>query len=212
MTYQFPNAVIQVFCKAPVPGQVKTRLMPQLTAKQAAQVHRQLTRRILELVIASNLCPVQLWCSPAISHPFFKEMANLFSVSLFLQSSGDLGQRMHYALCSATQSFEYAVLIGCDCPSLTKEDLGEAITGLATDYNVVLAPAEDGGYCLVGVNTPQAELFNNITWGSSTVLDETREKIKILALKCLELETQWDVDNYADYLRFTKFVESSEIS
>ena len=203
MTHQFPNAVIQVFCKAPIPGQVKTRLMPELTATQAAQVHQQLTHRILDLVTTSNLCPVQLWCSPTLPHPFFKDITNLFSLPLFLQSSGDLGQRMHLAICSATQSFQHVVLIGCDCPSLTTEDLNEAINALVTDYDAVLAPAEDGGYCLIGVNTPQIELFNNITWGSSTVLDKTREKIQLLALNCLELKTQWDVDDYADYLRFT---------
>ncbi len=210
MPYQYSNTVIQIFCKAPIPGQVKTRLLPELTATQAAQFHQQMTRRTLKLVTTSNLCHVQLWCSPTVSHPFFKEMAKLYPLSLLLQKPGTLGDRMHYAIYTGKQFFEHVVLMGCDCPSLTTNDLEKAIKALATSYDSVLAPAEDGGYCLIGVNTPQAELFENIIWGSSTVLDQTREKIQKLALNCLELKTQWDVDVYADYLRFINLNESSE--
>lgn len=201
MSYQYPNTVIQVFCKAPVPGQVKTRLTPKLSAEQAAQVHQRLTRQTLALVTSSNLCSVQLCCSPSISHPFFSELVNTFPLTLFPQSSGDLGQRMYQALCLACKKFEHILLIGCDCPSLTPDDLEQTIKALSTNYDVVLAPTEDGGYCLIGVNNPQNELFSGILWGSAEVLNQTRVKIQILKLNCLELETQWDVDNYADYLR-----------
>lgn len=200
--YSFPDAVIQVFCKAPVPGQVKTRLMPDLSADQAADVHQQLTLRTLELVCRDDLCEVQLWCSPTVSHPFFTTLEKQFSLTLFLQTNGDLGERMYKALCSGTEQFKNVILIGSDCPSLTKSDLVSAINGLDSGYNTVLAPAEDDGYCLIGSSVPRRELFANINWGSSEVLAKTREKIIALDLNCLELKTQWDVDNYQDYLRF----------
>lgn len=91
MAYQYPNAVIQVFCKAPVAGSVKTRLMPQLTAEQASEVHQQLTWRTLGLVNSANLCPVQLWCTPSIGHPFFAKAAEAYPLALLTQPSGDLG-------------------------------------------------------------------------------------------------------------------------
>jgi len=202
MTFLYPKAVIQVFCKAPIPGQVKTRLTPDLSADQAAQVHIELTRRTLKLVTQSSLCPVQLLCSPKTSHPFFKKMEKSYALSLLPQSSGDLGQRMYTSLISGSRNYEHIILLGCDCPSLTKDDLVNALNALATNYDVVLAPAEDGGYCLIGMNKPQADLFNNIDWGSNKVLDKTRKIILELKSNCLELNTQWDVDNYSDYLRY----------
>lgn len=202
MIYKYPNAVIQVFCKAPIPGQVKTRLTPELSAEKAAQVHQQLSIRTLELVTTSALCPIQLFCSPSISHPFFKEMAARFSLSLHPQSCGDLGQRMHNAIYSASHTYNHILLIGCDCPSLTNNDLNAAIQALASDKDVVLAPAEDEGYCLIGMNVPYIELFTAISWGTSDVLEKTRSKIHTLKLNSHELKTQWDVDNYIDYNRF----------
>lgn len=202
MTLLYPNAVIQIFCKAPVPGQVKTRLMPDLSAELAAETHQQLTRRTLELVTNANLCPVQLWCSPNTSHPFFKQMEDRYAITLLAQSSGDLGQRMHNAISIACNTYRHVILLGCDCPSLTYDDLVRAVNALTTYHDVVLAPAEDGGYCLIGMNQPQAVLFNNIAWGTDEVLEKTREKAGKLQLNSLELANQWDVDNYQDYLRY----------
>ena len=204
MDYQYPNAVIQVFCKAPIAGHVKTRLMPELTAIQAAEVHQKLTRRTLELLTSSRLCPIQLCCTPSISHPFFIEMSQIYSLITSLQSSGDLGERMYHSFNSCLGTFKHALLIGCDCVSLTQKDLANALKTLTTDHNMVLAPAEDGGYCLIGMNSPQENIFTDIYWGTSKVLKQTRAKIKTSGLNCLELRTQWDVDNYTDYLRFLR--------
>ncbi|KAF3982465.1 MAG: glycosyltransferase [Methylococcales symbiont of Hymedesmia sp. n. MRB-2018] len=202
MAYQYPDTVIQVFCKAPIAGQVKTRLTPDLTFEQAAQIHKQLTKRILKLVHSSHLCPLQLWCSPSVSHSFFIEMADTFSLSLQLQSTGNLGHRMFNALLSGKEQFKHVILIGCDCVSLTIADFNQAISALSTKYDCVLAPAEDGGYCLIACNQAIPELFNGINWGSDTVLHNTRKKTESLSLNCLELAMQWDVDNYNDYLRY----------
>lgn len=202
MPYPYPNAVIQVFCKAPLAGTVKTRLMPQLSAEQAADVHRRLALRTLELVCTAPLCPVQLWCTPAVDHPFFTEAAENYALTLLTQSNGDLGERMDAALSAGIRQFGHALLIGCDCPSLSRDDLTEALAALTGRHDVVLAPAEDGGYCLIGLKQGRPALFQNIDWGSSEVLSRTRSKISALALRCHELQTQWDVDNYTDYLRF----------
>lgn len=202
MPYKYPSAVIQVFCKAPIPGQVKTRLTPSLSALQAAAVHQQLSTRTIKLVTKTALCPVQLWCSPDTSHPFFKEISLQYPVSLLPQSSGDLGKRMHQAIEHASNNYKHIILIGCDCPSLAETDLDNALQALNSKKDVVLAPAEDGGYCLIGMNKPCQDLFTDINWGNADVLRKTRAKIKSISLNSHELKTQWDVDHYADYQRY----------
>ena len=95
MTYKYPDAVLMIFCKAPITGQVKTRLTTELTAEQAMQVHIELTQRTLQLATISNLCPVQLWCTPSTDHPFFTASAQTYPVILQQQQGDDLGERMN---------------------------------------------------------------------------------------------------------------------
>ena len=101
MTYKYPDAVLMIFCKAPIAGQVKTRLTTELTAEQAMQVHIELTYRTLQLATGSNLCPVQLWCTPSTDHPFFTASAQTWHVNIQQQKGVDLGERMNNAFCLA---------------------------------------------------------------------------------------------------------------
>ncbi|MCK9637976.1 MAG: TIGR04282 family arsenosugar biosynthesis glycosyltransferase [Methylobacter tundripaludum] len=202
MTYKYPDAVLMIFCKAPVPGQVKTRLIPELTAGQAAELHIELSTTTLQRAVQSNLCPVQLWCAPATEHPFFTESAANYPLVLRQQQGADLGERMHHAFCSALADYSHALLMGCDCPSLTGQDLEQALAALNQKNEVVLAPAEDGGYVLIGFNRPQPELFDNMPWGTSRVLDETRDRIARHRLRHHELREQWDLDTPKDLERY----------
>ncbi|MGZ8192527.1 MAG: TIGR04282 family arsenosugar biosynthesis glycosyltransferase, partial [Methylobacter sp.] len=93
-------------------------------------------------------------------------------------------------------------LIGCDCPSLTECDLEEALTALNREKCCVLAPAEDAGYVLIGLNRPHPELFVNMPWGTAQVLNKTRTHIKHLNLRYHELEEQWDLDTPKDLARY----------
>jgi len=202
MSYQYPDAVLMVFCKAPVAGRVKTRLTTELTAEQAMQVHVELAQRTLRLATGSRLCPVQLWCAPTTDHAFFTASAQSYPVTLMQQQGVDLGERMHNAFCRALDNYSRALIIGCDCPSLTEQDLEAAITALNQDMHCVLAPAEDGGYVLIGLNQPQPELFDNMPWGTERVLEQTRARIKRHHLRHHELKQQWDVDTPADLARY----------
>ncbi len=205
MTYKYPNAVLMVFCKAPVPGQVKTRLTPELTAEQAAEVHVELSTKTLQRAILGNLCPVQLWCAPTTGHSFFTDSAASYPLVLRQQQGDDLGARMHHAFCVALVDYAHALLMGCDCPSLTEPDLEEALTALNRDNEVVLAPAEDGGYVLIGLNSPHPELFDDMPWGTARVLDLTRNRIEHHKLRHHELSEQWDVDTPKDLKRYRAF-------
>ncbi len=201
---KFPEAVIQVFCKAPDPGKVKTRLLPQLDAVRAAKIHQQLSELTLARICHSQLCDVQLWCSPDIDHEFFTECRDQYSLALKTQSQGDLGIRMNHALTEGLQQYRQVILIGCDCPSLNHSDFVAALSALDRGCDVVLAPTEDGGYSLIGLSAPAPELFFDICWSTSEVLPTTKCKIQKLKLNYFELPLQWDVDCYEDYLRVLK--------
>lgn len=194
MNYLYPDAVLLLFCKTPLPGQVKTRLMTALTAQQAAEVHTELTLHTLRLATARPLCAVQLWCAPTPDHPFFHTAAVNFKVMLKQQQGEDLGERMHAAMSCALQEYTHAVLIGCDCPSLTAEDLEQALIALKNGYDCVVAATEDGGYSLIGLSQPQLGLFGDISWSTPQVMQQTRQCINELRLSCFELPMQWDVD------------------
>ncbi len=204
MRYQHPDSVIQVFCKAPIAGEVKTRLMTVLSAQQAMQVHIELTERVLKLLHDAVLCPIQIWCSPDTGLDFFRQLAARYSLTLHQQSNGDLGKRMSDALNAGLQDYKQALLIGCDCPSFTTDDFNQAIVALKNGADVVLAPTEDGGYSLIGVNQPQTELLSDvdIPWGTAQVLAITRERIKQQQLKGHEIRQQWDIDTPEDLARY----------
>lgn len=202
--FSYPDALIMVFCKAPVAGQVKTRLIPPLSAEEAARLHCELTEKTLQTATHKRLCEVQLWCSPAIGHPFFAKMATRYAVQLRLQRGADLGMRMRHAFSQALRRYNSAILIGCDCPSLTGADLEEALACLRRETACVLAPAEDGGYTLIGLKRPHAFLFENMPWGGDKVMALTQARLQGHKLPYLALKTQWDIDTVADLERYRR--------
>ncbi len=204
MCYQHSDSVIQVFCKAPIAGQVKTRLMTVLSAEHAMQVHIELTERMLKLLQDAKLCTIQLWCSPSVEFDFFRQLAAKYHLTLHQQSDCGLGGRMSAALNAGLQDFKQVLLIGCDCPTLMAEDFNQAISALKQGADVVLAPTEDGGYSLIGVNKPQAAVLNDrdMPWGTSEVLTITRERLKQQQLNGHEIRQQWDIDTPEDLARY----------
>lgn len=191
-----------IFCKAPDPGHVKTRMLPQLSMVEAARLHEELSERTFNMAAQRPLCPVQLWCAPSTDHPYFTEKGGQYDFQLREQQGGDLGERMNHAFSQALTHYFHALIIGCDSPSLTDHDVETALTSLNGETDIVLAPAEDGGYVLIGLNRPHHELFANMPWGSAGVLDETRARIARLGLRCQELDEQWDIDVPDDLRRF----------
>ena len=195
---KFPDSKILIFCKAPIPGTVKTRLFSVLSKQQAAELHIKLAIETINLAIKSQLCPVEIWCSPDTRHPFFQ----MFKIDLKKQQGSNLGERMHHALQTTLENCSSAILIGTDCPSMTIDDLDQAFIQLEEGSDVVIAPSEDGGYTLVGMTKKNYELFNNIDWGTSKVFDQTIVKITKHDLQCYKLPMQWDVDRPEDLQRY----------
>lgn len=111
--------------------------------------------------------------------------------------------RMHHALAMTLDAgCALALLIGTDCPVLTPSYLCSAMDALNRGADVVLAPAEDGGYALIGLRRPQPQIFKDIPWGSEAVLQTTRERIREAGLAGHELSVVWDLDRPQDLARY----------
>ena len=201
MPYLFNEARILVFSKAPIPGQVKTRLCPPLTHQDAAQIHQQLTTNTLKMACEETICPIQLWCSPSPTHKFFTLLKEKFPITLEQQVGNNLGEKMHHAFYSSLKSAQFVILIGSDSPSLSPATLKNAIKALKNNNDITLAPAIDGGYVLIGLTRPERRLLEKINWGKEDVLETTLQRIKTLKLNYHELPLQWDVDTPEDLNR-----------
>jgi rSAM/selenodomain-associated transferase 1 len=205
-----PRARVAVFAKAPVPGAVKTRLAPVLGPDGAAALHAGLVRHALSTATLAALGPVELWCSPDESHPFFARCAAQFALTLHRQRGDDLGERMLAAFDHGHAAGDRVVLIGSDCPSLAPANLREAAAALAT-HDAAIAPAEDGGYVLVALARPVPALFAGIAWGGSTVMARTRERLAEARVRWAELPAHWDVDRPEDYARLAREGRLAEV-
>ena len=187
-----------MFARAPVAGKAKTRLSARLGSSGAARLQARLTRRALFTALRARCGPVELHGTPDAHHAFFRWCAKRYGVVLKRQRGRDLGERMHHALDDALRHYRAAVLIGSDCPALTPQDLRRAARLLKGACDVAIAPAEDGGYAMVGARTAPARMFGGIAWGEEGVYRETAKRISALHLRRRELRTVWDVDRPAD--------------
>lgn len=186
-----------IFTRYPEPGKTKTRLIPALGAFQAAQLQQHFTESTLQK--AQALAPsVQLEVHFAGGDT--QKMQNWLRQNLVLkpQLSGDLGQRMAASFQQAFESgHQRVVIIGIDCPDLTPDLLQEAFT-LLHHQDLVLGKAFDGGYYLIGLQRLLPELFQNISWGTDTVLQQTVEIAQKLQLDVAFLPTLRDIDTPED--------------
>jgi hypothetical protein len=196
-----PTTRIAILAKAPVPGLAKTRLIPSIGAHAAAVLQERLTERAVATALAAKIGRVTLWCAPDPGHASFRELLTRNAMTLKRQPEGDLGARMLAALQAGAGP---TLVIGSDCPALTPTHLRAAADALRDGADVVLIPAEDGGYVLIGARAPQAELFSGIAWGTASVLAETRARIEALGLTARELAPLWDVDTESDLMRLER--------
>lgn len=186
-----------VFVKAPRPGRVKTRLAAALGPEAAAAAYRALTERVLanvrelpgvELRYAPDdaLAEIQPWLQPGWrARP---------------QGEGDLGARLERAFGEAfAEGARRVVVIGSDCPAVSAGDVRAARASL-TEADVVLGPARDGGYWLVGLSRPQPALFRDIPWSTDAVFALTRQRARELRLRTALLRELVDVDTLEDWL------------
>jgi rSAM/selenodomain-associated transferase 1 len=187
------DAVVLVFARAPLPGRAKTRLVSRLGASGAARLQARLTH-----------CAVELHGTPGNRHPFFLREQRRLRIPVRKQSGRDLGERMHHAITAALRRHRYAIVIGVDAPELRAADLRGALRLLRSGCDVVLAPAEDGGYALIGCRRAPRPLFEHIAWGGSDVYSTTVRRLSGLRLRWRALRTLWDIDRPADIERLAR--------
>lgn len=198
-------AAVAVVAKAPVPGLAKTRLIPLLGAVGAARAQRRFALQTLATVRSASTGPLTLWCAPDTRHRFFHALRVRHGVVCLPQPPGDLGQRMVAAMAAhfATRPHMPWLVVGTDCPALTPAHLQHAADALQT-HDAVLIPAEDGGYVLLGLRRPLGCAFERIDWSTERVLNQTRERLREAGGTWVELPALWDVDEPADWQRWTQ--------
>jgi len=196
-----PGSRILVFAREPLLGEVKSRLAEKLGAAEALAIYESMLARVGLLLMSAGGIEWDLWVTSNPSHKSFLSICN--KRNIFLQRGVDLGARMHNAiqhtLCEGGR--EKVILIGTDCPAMTEAYLRQALTALDTGVDVVLGPAEDGGYVLVGMSRPLSVVFEAIPWGGDKVLERTLATLRNNQLSYSLLDVLWDVDRPEDLSR-----------
>ncbi len=192
-----------VFARAPHLGRVKTRLTPPLTQQQALDLHQAFVEDTLEKLARFRRPGLERWLY--LSQPSSPEQLDVPPAwSSALQTGDDLGARMEGTFRQAYEDGrERVVIVGSDSPTLPLDYLDQAYQALAA-HDVVLGPAEDGGYYLVGSSRFVPELLRGITWGSSRVLEQSTEALSRAGRSFHLLPSWYDVDTAKDLLRLEK--------
>lgn len=190
------NPALLIFIKNPELGKAKTRLAATVGDERALKMYRQL------LAYTREQTAVLPDVSRHLYYSSFVDQEDEWSGQTFLkfvQRGATLGDRMLGAFEHAfARGHQGAVIIGSDCPGVTTELLQRAFTALKT-ADVVLGPATDGGYYLLGLRRPQPTLFTDMEWSTETVAEETRARARVRGLRLVELEALSDVDYLADW-------------
>ncbi|MBL4729661.1 MAG: TIGR04282 family arsenosugar biosynthesis glycosyltransferase [Gammaproteobacteria bacterium] len=196
-----PRSRIVVFAREPRLGQVKSRLATEIGAQQALAVYQAMLARLGGLLNRTQIAEWDLWVTSNCSHKNFLSICNVKNI--YTQCGENLGARMSGAIEQTLhdKGVGSVILIGTDCPALTAGYLDQALLTLASGVDVVLGPAEDGGYVLVGMRRPIAAVFEGIPWGTGQVMQKTLQALQDHELSYKLLSTLWDVDRPEDLAR-----------
>lgn len=189
---------LHMLARAPVAGRVKTRMIPALGAQGACDLQQKLLQRALQLP-AAGLRERFLWLDD-LPTPELQELALGLGWTLVEQPSGDLGERMRRIATLGLAESDAVILIGNDCPAIDGDYLQAACSALHKQ-TVVIGPAEDGGYVLLGLRKIDATLFSDMPWGTERVLDMTLQRLQQLDWSPQLLPALWDVDRPEDLAR-----------
>nr|WP_137669184.1 TIGR04282 family arsenosugar biosynthesis glycosyltransferase [Sphaerospermopsis reniformis] len=196
-----PKQHLIIFTRYPEPGKTKTRLIPALGEVGAADLQKQMTEHtILQVQELQKISAITVEVRFAGGN--WELIQNWLGVGFVYQTQGegDLGQRMMRSLVDAfSNNAEQVIIIGTDCPGLNSQILASAFEQLQTS-DLVLGPAIDGGYYLIGLQKPILDLFTSISWGTNQVLSQTVTIAQELHLSFVNLPTLADVDRPEDLL------------
>lgn len=186
-----------IFTKPARPGLVKTRLMSELTPEEAAKLHMAFLQDLLDRSAEADFERRLAWAVGP------QEPLPASRIAAFRQEGADLGQRLFNGLNWALRRFDLVAAVGSDHPELPLAFVEEAFERLASSCDVVLGPASDGGYYLIGVrrSSLHRDLFSEIDWSTSRVRQQTLQRCRDLELRVEELASLEDVDTPDDLRR-----------
>jgi rSAM/selenodomain-associated transferase 1 len=172
-------------------------MMPHLSASEACGLHCQLTLWTCDQLLGCGLGAVELSVAGDTDHPLFRQCEAMGIAQLTTQHGPDLGERMSNAMVHGLAHYECVILVGSDCPGIDASYLERAVEALQA-ASVVVGPATDGGYVLIGARQIKAEIFQGIPWGSDQVYTETRLALTQSGLTWGELPYLADIDRPED--------------
>ncbi|MGK0360489.1 MAG: rSAM/selenodomain-associated transferase 1 [Bradymonadia bacterium] len=183
---------LMIFAKSPAPGRVKTRLAPAIGEAGAARLHTAFVRDVVARhdTLARALT---VWRAGDLAHPLWAELG----VDLATQCDGDLGDRLAGAFATELADGSAVVVLGTDSPTLPQGLVDRAFADLQT-HPVVLGPACDGGYYLIGVRGAVPPVFKGIDWGTESVFAQTVEALNAAGIEFAVLPYWYDVDRPDD--------------
>jgi rSAM/selenodomain-associated transferase 1 len=188
------DVALIVFFRLPVFGKVKSRLARSVGDEKALEIYLWLTKQTIQTARSLSI-PLYFFYEGGLPDI----TSRLAGVRYYEQCAGDLGQRMLDSISIALQNFKKVIIIGSDCPALTKDILQQAMDKL-DEVDVILGPASDGGYYLLGCKKTMPELMEGIPWSTEAVLTKTIERCHQTDTPYSLLPMLADIDTEADWL------------
>jgi len=196
------TVALSILCKTPSAGESKTRLAPLLGPEECAQLSScfiaDLSNTIQALTSNGDVVGYAVY-TPEGSEAVLKDLLPP-DFSLLAQYEGDFGARLDRGIVDLIALGHLGViLINSDSPTLPRQILLAAVDAIRSGDNVVLGPAIDGGYTLIGLSRPHPHLFTRIPWSTEVVLESTLERAREIDLPAVVLDAWYDVDDAASY-------------
>ena len=186
------NILVQIFTRTPEPGKCKTRLAKIMGDEVAAQIQSLMLDYLIKTVQESELCDLEIWFHG--SKDYFSRYPK---ITIHEQVAGSLGDRMEFAMNKGLQEYNTTIIVGSDCVGLSQELLVQAVN-LLEQNDVVIAPSNDGGYCLIGSSRPGLPMFNLSEWSHGQVFSDTMNLLRNAQLTTGILTKVLDVDTRDD--------------
>ena len=188
------RSLLIIFYRNPKLGKVKTRLAATVGNEKALQIFQKLALHTTQIT-------KDLPCDKIVFYSDAIDLMDIWPNAIYLkalQQGDDLGERMKHALVAGFQTqYTSICIIGTDCYELTRPIILEGFHALRS-ADTVVGPARDGGYYLLGMKKPFAEIFDNKEWSTSTVLEDTIRDFERMGLQYTKLPTLGDIDTEMD--------------
>ena len=189
-----------IFSKAPIEGQVKTRLAKSIGDFAALNVYKALLKVVVTEIADDRSWDCYLSAASELDHPVFKALSDEFNLGFHLQRDGDLGLKMFDCLQEMLEHYDKAIIVGGDAVSISCSVISQVFDHLSS-HAVSFVPALDGGYIAIGAESVHSNMFDGIEWGTEKVLTQQINQLEYLKKSFCLTERYWDLDEYEDFER-----------